>query len=124
MSRLIVKKPNCVSLTPKKPSTAAGLPWLARVFHTDKNVMLIPYLMLRPSFALDCHYTLHIAIVDSWYLLIGGHRRSERLGPNIGRQGQLLGCLPRGKRDGQERLPGLMSPEHPRGITSYLYGRL
>jgi hypothetical protein len=22
-------------------------------------------LMLRPSFALDCHYTLHIAIVDS-----------------------------------------------------------
>jgi ATP-binding cassette subfamily B (MDR/TAP) protein 1 len=25
-------------------------------------------LMLRPSFALDCHYTLHIAIVDSWYL--------------------------------------------------------
>ena len=45
-------------------------------------------LMLRPSFALDCHYTLHIAIVDSWYLLIGGYRRSERLGPNIGRQGR------------------------------------
>jgi hypothetical protein len=45
-------------------------------------------LMLRPSFALDCHYTLHIAIADFLYLLIGGHRRSERLGPNTSRQGQ------------------------------------
>jgi hypothetical protein len=33
---------NCVSLTPKTPSTAAVLPWLARVFHTDKTVMPIP----------------------------------------------------------------------------------
>jgi hypothetical protein len=45
-------------------------------------------LMLRPSFALDCHYTLHIAIAEFLYLLISEHRRSERLGPNIGRQGQ------------------------------------
>ena len=27
--------------------------------------LLVRHLMLRPSFALDCHYTLHIAIVDS-----------------------------------------------------------
>jgi hypothetical protein len=42
-------------------------------------------LMLRPSFALDCHCTLQEWIPSN--LLIGGHRRSERLGPNIGRQG-------------------------------------
>jgi hypothetical protein len=62
--------------------------WPSNTADDNNGQFFAMYLMLCPSFALDCHYTLHIAIMDSQYLLIGGHRRSERLGPNIGRQGQ------------------------------------
>jgi hypothetical protein len=38
---------------------------VSRVGSLNLRILFPPGLMLRPSFALDCHYTLYIAIVDS-----------------------------------------------------------
>jgi hypothetical protein len=66
---------------------------------------------------------LHLIVIEligfQHFLLVGGHRRSEGLGPYIGCMyaGQSwVACL-EGKRYGQERLPELMLPKHLRGIN-------
>jgi hypothetical protein len=55
------------SSTPPKSSDPSL--WMSFRYSEKAGVLielwLLLLLMLRPSFALDCHYTLHIAIVDS-----------------------------------------------------------